>query len=209
MTRQHLSSRALRFGSGLLFATLATVVCAQQPAGGPPTLTRGTVEKIDKQNVTLKGADGTASTFAIAPKVVFATRKASSLAGIKPGDFVASAAVRGADGKLHSTELRIFPEALRGAGEGQRPMNEPNTMMTNATVSAVDVPASKVEVAPTGRVLKVKFQGGDSELVVGPEVKIVALTVADIAELKPGTNVTVASGKAADGSAVANVILVN
>jgi hypothetical protein len=208
MSQLH-SSRALRFGSGLLFAALASVSFAQQPAGGPPTLTRGTVEKIDKQSVTLKGLDGTASTFALAPKVVFATRKASSLGAIKPGDFVASAAVHGADGKLHSTELRIFPEALRGAGEGQRPMNEPNTMMTNATVSAVDVPPSQVQVAPAGRVLKVKFKGGDSELVVGPEVKIVALVVTDIAELKAGTNVTVASGKAADGSAVANVILVN
>ena len=45
----------------------------------------------------------------------------SSLAAIKPGDFVASGGVKGTDGKIHAVEVRIYPEALRGIGEGQRP----------------------------------------------------------------------------------------
>ena len=42
-------------------------------------------------------------------------------ADVKAGDFVASGGVRGSDGKVRAVELRIYPESLRGVGEGQRP----------------------------------------------------------------------------------------
>ena len=58
-------------------------------------------------------------------------------ADIKPGDFVGSAAVRGADGKLHAEEVHIFPENLRGTGEGHRPMSGPQESMTNAAVAGI------------------------------------------------------------------------
>ena len=78
--------------------------------------------------------------FKLAPNVLVVQNKTATLADVNPNDFVASAAVRGVDGKLHSTELRIFPEAMRGMGEGQRPMNDArNQTMTNATVTGAVV----------------------------------------------------------------------
>jgi hypothetical protein len=72
-----------------------------------------------------------------------------SLADIRAGDYVASTSARGTDGKLHAREIHIFPEAMRGVGEGQRPTDlAPDSLMTNATVSGISA-------APQGQVPKV------------------------------------------------------
>jgi hypothetical protein len=83
----------------------------------------GTVEQINATSISLKDERGAVERFKLAPDVLVVQNKIATLADVKPNDFVASAAVRGADGKLHSIELRIFPEAMRGVGEGQRPMS--------------------------------------------------------------------------------------
>jgi hypothetical protein len=78
---------------------------------------------------------------------------ATSLADIKAGDYVAATSVKGTDGKLPALEIHIFPETVRGVGEGQRPTDlVPDSLMTNATVSGI--PA-----APQGQVLKGNLQG--------------------------------------------------
>ena len=74
--------------------------------------------------------------------------------------------MKGTDGKNHSVELRIFPESMRGLGEGQYAWDlMPDSLMTNATVSGI---AS----APQGQDLKVTYKGGASEIVVGPNTPI-------------------------------------
>ena len=73
-----------------------------------------TVNEISATTITLRSEDGGAvDTFAVSPKVLILQNKVATLADIKPNDFVASAAVKKDDGKLHSTELRIFPDALQ------------------------------------------------------------------------------------------------
>ena len=181
-----------------LLAFAALPVAAQEAM----VYIRGTVEKSDAQTLAVKAMDGSERSFTLSSGTLFVANRPSSLDAIKAGDFVASAAVKGADGKLHSTELRIFPEALRGLGEGQRPMKAPNTMMTNAAVS-------EVVAAPEGRTLRVKYKDGTSELVVGPEVSITALVVADAKALKPGRKVTVLAAKAAGGAMTAKRIFAN
>jgi len=163
---------------------------------------QGTVEKSDAQMLVVKAKDGSQASFTLSSGTMIIASEPSSLSAIKAGDFIASAAVKQADGKLHSTELRILPEALRGLGEGQRPMDKPNTMMTNAAVS-------EVVAAPEGRTLRVKYKDGTSELGVGPEVSITALVVADAKALKPGRKVTVLAAKAAGGAMTAKRIFAN
>ena len=127
--------------------------------------------------------------------------KPATLADIQPGDFVASAAARGADGKLHSTELRIFPPAMRGVGEGQRPMNDPlGQTMTNATVTGAAVAAGSNTLAVT-------FPGGQSELVVDPGIPVTRLGVADKALVQPGVAVRVQGTRGTDGPVVARITL--
>ncbi len=107
-----------------------------------------------------------------------------SLADIKPGEFVGSAAVLGRDGKLHAQEVHIFPEALRGTGEGHRPMDQPEQSMTNATVDGV-------AEAPDGRTLHLRYAGGEQSIEVGPGVRVVGLVPGDRSLLVPGAAVTV------------------
>lgn len=161
---------------------------------------RATVAKIDNNLLVFKGeAAGIASVSLDSETAVFINQP-SSIGAIKAGDYVASAAVKGADGKLRSKELRIFPEALRGIGEGQRPMNAPDTLMTNASVS-------EVVAAPEGQVVKVKYKDGTAELIVGPEVPITAVVATDPSALKPGMKVFIFANKAADGTVKAKRII--
>jgi hypothetical protein len=116
-----------------------------------------------------------------------------SVADIKAGDYVASTGVKGTDGKIHAIEVRIFPEASRGTGEGQYPWDlMPDSIMTNTTVG-------KVDQAPQGPVLHVTFKGTESEYTVGPDVPVLANGPGDISLLKPGVAVFVIALKHEDG----------
>jgi len=127
---------------------------------------------------------------------VFGVEK-RSLANIKPGDYLASGGVRGTDGKIHAVEVRIFPETLRGTGEGQRPWDvKQDGVMTNATVGTVSQ-------SPQGGVIHVKYKEGESEYTVGPEVPIVAYVAGDRSLLKPGAAVLTIAQKKPDGSLTA------
>jgi len=160
----------------------------------------GVFEKLDGQHMTIKGADGNDMEILVSEKTMFTRNQPSSLSAIKPGDFVASAATTGDDGKMHSTEVRIFPPAMAGLGEGQRPTKDNNKTMTNASVSEVTAAAS-------GGVLKVKFHGTESELVVGPEVPVTEIVIAQASELKPETKVFVTATQAGDDTLTATRVL--
>lgn len=162
----------------------------------------GMVDKVDDAAISVKNDDGGAvETFKIAPQLLVVQNKVATLADIKPNDFVASAAVRKEDGKLHSTELRIFPEAMRGVGEGQRPMNDArNQTMTNATVTGAAVVGGSNN-------LKVKFPGGESELIIDPGVPVTRMDAADRSLVKTGVKVRVQGSRSADGAVVNRITI--
>ena len=166
---------------------------AQTPPAGTPTRIRGTVDKLDGQNLMVKSRDGQTLTIELAPDVAVITLVKKSVADIKVGDYVASTGVKGTDGKIHAIEVRIFPEAARGTGEGQYPWDlVPDSIMTNATVG-------KVDQVPQGPVLHVTFKGTESEYTVGPDVPVLANGPGDISLLKPGVAVFVIALKHEDG----------
>ena len=107
--------------AGALIALIAVPAGAQNAPQGTPTRIRGTVDKLDGQNLTVKSREGPEMTIVLAPNFAVGYLVKKSLADIKSGDFVATTSVKGTDGKNHSVELRIFPEELRGRGEGQYP----------------------------------------------------------------------------------------
>ncbi len=143
----------------------------------------GTVTKAGSKEIAVTQDDGKSATFPLAFSVqVFRLRKAS-LADIQANDFIASAAEPKEDGTYHSTEVRIFPEALRGVGEGQRPMNDARRQtMTNASVVG---PAATLG----GDRLKVRFPGGDAVLFVAPDIPVVRIEDAKGEEIRPGVRV--------------------
>jgi hypothetical protein len=102
--------------------------------------------------------------------------------------------VPGTDGRLHAQEVMVFPEALRGVGEGHRAWDlTPDSTMTNATVAEVTAVAA-------GRRLRLDYKGGSQELVVAPDAPVVTLAPGDLALVKPGTVVFVMATKKADGT---------
>jgi hypothetical protein len=172
-----------------LIALVAGPALTQTPPAGTPTRIRGTVDKLDGQNLMVKSRDGQTLTIELAANVAVITLVKKS----KAGDYVASTGVKGTDGKIHAIEVRIFPEAARGTGEGQYPWDlMPDSIMTNATVG-------KVDQAPQGPVLHVTFKGTESEYTVGPEVPVLANGPGDISLLKPGVAVFVIALKHEDG----------
>ena len=189
--------RSRSFLAAVFIAVLALPALAQNPPANPPVRIRGTIEKLDGQVLTVKSREGQQVTITLAPNVTVTYLVKKSLADIKAGDFVASTSTKGTDGKNHSLELRIFPEALRGVGEGQYAWDlVAGSTMTNATVSGVTS-------APQGQTLKVSYKGGESELVVGPDTPIFGYGTGDLSLLKPGAAVFIVAQKQADGSLTA------
>jgi hypothetical protein len=167
---------------------------AQQPAG---QRVAGTIDKVEGNTLYIKAASGPV-TLKLADNALIVARVKASAADIKAGDYVASGGVPQADGTQKAVELRIFPESMRGNGDGHRPgwPGAPNGTMTNGavgeTVTSVD-----------GPVLTVKFKDGAAEkkLVIGPNVPVQRLVVSDKNDLKPGAAVaTAAATKQADGT---------
>jgi hypothetical protein len=179
--------------AGALIALIALPAGAQNAPQGTPTRIRGTVDKLDGQNLTVKSREGPELTIVLAPNFTVRYLVKKSLADIKSGDFVATTSTKGTDGKNHSVELRIFPEAMRGLGEGQYAWDlTPDSLMTNATVTGV---AS----APQGQTLKVSYKGGESEIVVGPDTPVLTYESGDASLLKPGAAVFLVALKKPDG----------
>jgi len=189
------------FTKATLLAALLTVAGAPAFAQGTQLAIAGTVEALDAATLTLKNAEtGAIERFALAPNLLVLESKPATLADIKPNDFIASAAMRGTDGKLHSTELRIFPEALRGAGEGQRPMADASRTMTNATVTGA-------AIANGSNTIAVKFGAGTSELVVDPGIPVTRIESADRTLLHAGSKVRIQGQRSADGATASRITL--
>lgn len=160
----------------------------------PSVRVAGAVEKLDGATLTVKEKDGTSAAVKLAENAAIYGVEKRAVSDIKPGDFVASGGVKGTDGKIHAVEVRIFPEPLRGTGEGQRPWSaKTEGVMTNATIGTVSQ-------SPEGGVVHVTYKDGQSEYTIGPEVPILAYVVAGRDLLKPGAAVLVFAQKQSDGT---------
>ena len=182
------------FIAAVCIAFLAVPASAQTPPATTPMRVAGTVDKLDGTSLTVNMKDGQAVTVVLADNAaVFGVEK-RTVADIKPGDYLASGGVKGTDGKIHAVEVRIFPETLRGTGEGQRPWDaKPDGVMTNATVGTVSQ-------SPEGGVIHVKYKDGESEFTVGPEVPVLAYVAGDRSLLKPGAAIVTVAQKKPDGT---------
>ncbi len=174
-------------------ATLAAPAFAQETRR-----VRATIEKIDGSALYVKTRDGEDLRITMADKPVLMAIVPATLADLKPGTFVGSGATPGPDGSLVAMEVHIFPESMRGTGEGHRPMAAPaQATMTNANV---DVSVAAVD----GQMLTLKYKDGEKKILVTPQTAIVAYAPGDRAELKPGIKIVIAAAqKQADGSLTA------
>ena len=201
----------------LLFtAAVALADPAPTPTVPPGAPVLGTVRELSGSKLTVAAADGTTTEVQLAPDTVISAQTKASFADIKPHDFIASAGVLGADGKTHAQEVRIFPESMRGVGEGHRPMALPNQTMTNATVASVSAPAKAAPSAGSmtnatvskiaGGMLTTSYPGGSTAIVVDPETPVWSVQTVDRSRLVPGTKILVFASKNSDGSLKARYV---
>jgi hypothetical protein len=178
----------------LLVATVAAIAASPLQAQETRRV-RATIEKIDDSALYVKTREGEDLKIALGEKPVFIAIVPATLADLKPGTHVGSGATPGPDGSLMAMEVHIFPEAMRGTGEGHRPMDgPPQATMTNANV---DVSVAAVD----GQMLTLKYKDGEKKLLVTPKTAIVAYTPGDRGELKPGIKIYIAAAqKQSDGS---------
>ena len=178
-----------------LLVFTAAAICSTPVWAQETRRVRATIEKVDGSILSVKTRDGEDLKITLADKPVFIAIVPATLADLKPGTYVGSGATPGPDGSLVAMEVHIFPETMRGTGEGHRPMEGPSqATMTNANV---DVSVTAVD----GQMLTLKYKDGEKKLLVTPKTAIVAYTPGDRAELKPGIKIFIAAAqKQPDGS---------
>jgi hypothetical protein len=142
---------------GLLAAPLvcAQVAWAQDP---PPVRVRGTIERVDGSTYVVKARDGAELKLTVADNAQIAGIIKASLSDIKQNSFVGVTAMPQPDGSLSAVEVHIFPESMRGTGEGHYPWDlQPQSTMTNANVE-------EVVSAVDGRTLTLKYKDGEKKI---------------------------------------------
>jgi hypothetical protein len=140
-------------------------------------------------------ADGAELKLTVTDNPLFVAIVPATMADIKPGMFVGSAGMMEADGTQKAIEVHIFPESMRGTGEGHYDWDlMPKSKMTNGNVE-------QAVTGVDGPVLSVKYKDGEKKLVVTPQTVVVTYVMGDKAEIKPGTKIFVAAAKKqADGT---------
>ena len=164
---------------------------------------RGTIQGVDGQTLDVKGRDGAPIKVKLADDVKVLAVDRKSMADVKQGVFVGITAMPQPDGTQKAVEIHIFPEALRGMGEGHRPWDlMPGSTMTNANVDS--------EVAITdGKKLVLKYKDGDKTFIVPDNVKVVMFAPGAAADIKPGAKIfIVGAKKLQDGTLEAPAITV-
>jgi hypothetical protein len=183
--------RLLAKGLIAVFAVLAMSAAANAQT----TRLRGTIDTVSGESITMHTRDGEQPNVRLkAPYQIGALVKAQ-LSDIKPGLFIGAAAVPGEDGALKAMEVHIFPETMRGTGEGFRPFDlAPQISMTNGSISAL------VDTVD-GPKLTVAYKGGEQTILVDKATPIVGMVAGGLDDIKPGAGlIVVTSGKGADGA---------
>ena len=165
--------RAIQIALAGAWVVASCAIACAQPA--ETVRLRGTIEKADGNALALKGADGAAIMLTL---------------------------TNDARGTQKALEVHIFPEQMRGTGEGHRPYPPvPNSTMTNGTASGVTV------AGVDGSIITVKYKDGEKKIVVPPGIPIVRYEIGSDADLSPGAHFTVlAATKKPDGTFEANRI---
>jgi Domain of unknown function (DUF5666) len=191
----------------LRIALAAAVAFAVTPAlaqNAPVASSRATIQTVSADGSTLSvhTRAGEDQTIRLSSKTRLVLVVPAALTDVKPGSFIGVAALPGEGNELKAMEVHIFPEAMRGTGEGFRPFDlGPKSSMTNGNISA------RVD-ATTGPKLTVTYKGGEQTIVVDPKTPIVGFEPGAQTDLKPGAAIIARGPKQGDGSIDAAFLLV-
>jgi hypothetical protein len=184
-------------------------ICALLPSaiafGQPqPVRVRGTIEAMEGSVLTLATREGERVNLTLTDATGINGLERKSASDIGANTFIGTTAVKGGDGRWKATEVHIFPEAMRGAGEGHYAWDLPESTMTNAAVTGTTGRRSK-------RTLSLRYgtgaTAGEVEVDLTRKTEIVALTHGERALRVPGAAVFALAIPAATGPATAIAVV--
>lgn len=187
------------FAAAMVAASTIYAIAQQPPT---PTRVRGTIEGVEGDILAVKSRSGEDVKLHMTGDIRVVGITKISLSDVKVGSFIGATTVPGPDGSQNAVEVHVFPEAMRGTGEGSRPYDlRPNSTMTNATVD-------QSVAGNDGHTLLIKYKGGEKKVVVSPETPVVTYVPADKSDLKAGAKVIAFMKKLPDGSFETNRVSV-
>jgi hypothetical protein len=160
---------------------------------------RGTISSVVGTYLKVATREGRTVTVAVPQDTPILLIAPARIEDIRPGSYIGTAAMPQPDGTLLAMEVQVFPESMRGVGEGHRPWDlRPDSTMTNGTVGDV--------VVASGRRLTVKYQGGQKTVIVPPEAPIITYQPGKPDLLVPGAHVIIFAKASTDGMLAAQRI---
>jgi hypothetical protein len=182
-----------------MVAASSMAALAQQTS---PSRVRGTIESVDGETLMVKSRSGEDVKLTMTGDIRVVGIVKIALSDIKVGSFIGTTTVPGPDGGNNAVEVHVFPEDMRGTGEGSRPYDlKPNSSMTNATVA-------ESVAGNDGHTLTIKYKDGEKKVTVAPDTPVVTYVPADKSDLKAGAKVIAFMKKLPDGSFETNRVSV-
>lgn len=179
-----------------IFAAMGLSLALTMPALAQDTVRiRGAIERVEGDTYVVKARNGAEHKVKLPDNVMVVALIKASLADIKQGSYVGVAGMPQADGSQKALEVHIFPEAMRGTGDGHRGWDlQPSSTMTNGAVEQTAASAD-------GQVLMLKYKDGEKKILVAPDTPIVVYVPGDKNELKAGAPIFIsAATKQPDGT---------
>jgi len=180
---------------------------AQVGSAGSAVSVAGSLISVQGQDLTVETKSGP-ERVRLSDKTIIRGEIPIKFSEITSGMYVAATSEKLPDGTFRATRLNVFSEDQRGILEGHRPLSsapQSGLTMTNANVETVeDVAVQNVK----GRMLTLKYKGGEIKVLVPPDAAIAKRVLGDRSLLRPGAEVSVQASQAADGARTATQITV-
>jgi hypothetical protein len=190
------SAMALAAGAVMMLALGQSVQAAERAR------VRGTVESIDGDTLKVKTREGKDVTVMLKSGWAVTGVVKASAADIKPGDFVGIASQATDSGVNGALEVVVFPAAMKGTGEGDRPWDlKPNSSMTNATVA-------NAVTSVNGPTLTLTYKGGQKKISIPDGTPVVTFGPATKDDIKAGATVFINGESTGDGMVSSDRVVV-
>jgi hypothetical protein len=196
-----------RIGLVIGLAFIAGSAQAQTGSAESRVSVNGEISSITGSDLTVQSKTGPVAV-KLAGETIVRGEVPVKFSDITSGMYVGATATKQPDGTFRASRLHIFSEDQRGTGEGHRPLgSEPQSgaTMTNANVETVeDVAVQNVK----GRMLTLKYKGGEIKVIVPADTPVVKRIVGDRKLLTTGSTVSVTGNRGGDGAIAASQITV-
>jgi hypothetical protein len=198
MDRNRLTKSAIALAAGAMM----TLVLGQNVQAAERARVRGTVESIDGDTLKVKTREGKDVTVMLKSGWAVTGVVKASAGDIKPGDFVGIASQATDSGVNGALEVVVFPAAMKGTGEGDRPWDlKPNSSMTNATVA-------NAVTSVNGPTLTLTYKGGQKKISIPDGTPVVTLGPATKDDIKAGAIVFINGDSTGDGMVSSDRVVV-